>query len=1773
MNNEIRNRKVLFRKAVSLLMVICMMAGLILPLIPVTAFAAAPSSYTTITADSTASVTISSSGTSKYFRFVPAQSGTYRFYSSANYGDTYGSLLDASGNTLTSNDDSGGSGNFSITYDCTKGTTYYIRAYMYGSNTGSYTLNVVTLYTFCDHDYVLQSSTPADCENNGTSTYKCSLCEYIETRTISALGHSYVGDVCSRCGYTLPPYTPRSEYNSSTGDVFLGGRYIELGISKHGSFGTSTSPRTAGFHRSGSLGMIVDGDGWDYGNPPTTGDFFLPGTPEERYVFSYYYNGVAYNYAVAERYGAFTGSWKTVPTVSNQSSGNTLKAVVYGVTQHNIGLELTYSFGVNDKNYKTSVRIINEGGIEISNVRFVRIFDPDQDREVGGDFGTYNKVLANPDRTKEASDTNYAMVVARGSRTLDGFFFVAFDTRAYASQGVVNFPATAYVDGLWSDTHSFPNFATEESMAISSSNTNGYTFQDTCMAITFNVGSVAAGSEDSLEYYSSMSPNVESDLEQIIRPIEPTIDNIYGAVIDHDSVGVGPYVEATVAPGHTISYQWYLNDRASNEGGVAVSGATDASYCVPYKYPAGVVEYYYCVITATRTDNGLSAITVSSPVRVDYLGNTHDFEEVSRIDATCTADGQINYVCRCGEEYTVIIFAHGHSIETVVEAEATCTKDGLIIDRCVNVGCDYEKRTVVHGSHNYSITDRKDAACETPGYVEYTCSGCKDKKYEYFDGKHNYVESSREEAGVELEGSIVYTCTECGDSYSIVIPALSPVLKNSSVLLIQDSLPWAEDVNTALLEVLKNRGVVSSYNIITTSALSDFDLSQYGVVFIANDQSSAMYNRLAANTAKLEAYVRAGGNLIYGACDQGWGGGGSISHSLPGGVTTSNYYSVYNYIVNGMHPIVTGVNTDNRSLKDELLKGNYCSHTYFNRSSLPEGTDVILRDANGNPTLIEYNLGDGTVIASGLTWEYFYVREHYGMVTNYSKYAYDDLVTYMVYMSNTCEHNYEVVETVEVTCEENGYTKYVCSICSREYMGNIVIAEGHKHVETSRTNAGCTANGEVVYTCKCGNSKTEIIIATGHSWTLSASVDPTCTEYGQITYSCDDCSDAYVQLVEPCGHDYAMTATVDPTCVSDGYIDFACQASGCEATKHQTIDMLGHSYGYDNVCDRCGHTIIVHTHIYAAVTVEPTCSSMGYTEYTCECGHSYRDSYMEPTRHNWNEGEVTITASCTSDGVMTYSCRDCTAKKTTVIEAAHQWLDGETVSKTCTTDGSVTRKCGACGKVETEIIPAGHDWNEGVVITAPTCKTEGKKLCGCLTCGETDTLVIEELGHTYVDGVCTRCGAKFIDEITESNHPIYGMYFEIDDILSDYGPSLIDEYGLMLDYNSDAKLDRVAVYLTQEGTMWRRCIAVKGSNIEYATYVPYLSYKSEIKYTGLNHDWINIFRLSENSDGIWCYSNYATIGVNLQDAYGNLLLSLYHIGEAGAETRIFDDLDKMIAWLNGECEEHTPGDWVVDEPASCVEGKRHIECTTCGKVLDFEILPAVADHVSGEWIIDIAPTETVTGLKHKECITCHKSLEEELVPVLAKIVIEKVEAEAGSTVRVTVDIQNNPGIIGALLTLDYDPALKLVDVKAGSAWAGLSFTKPATFSAPSNFIWDGVDSAAHGSGTILVLTFEVPNTAAFNAVYNISISYTPENLIGESMEPVDAVVESGSITVIDSTGDVNDDGVVDVADVIVLRRYLVGGYGVTVDMTAADMDADGEITVADVVLLRRFLVG
>lgn len=80
-----------------------------------------------------------------YFKFTPAESGTYIFTSSTqSYMDTYGTLYDVNGGLLAQNDDGADNGNFRIEHYCQAGQTYVLgaRTYYSSTNTGNATISV-----------------------------------------------------------------------------------------------------------------------------------------------------------------------------------------------------------------------------------------------------------------------------------------------------------------------------------------------------------------------------------------------------------------------------------------------------------------------------------------------------------------------------------------------------------------------------------------------------------------------------------------------------------------------------------------------------------------------------------------------------------------------------------------------------------------------------------------------------------------------------------------------------------------------------------------------------------------------------------------------------------------------------------------------------------------------------------------------------------------------------------------------------------------------------------------------------------------------------------------------------------------------------------------------------------------------------------------------------------------------------------------------------------------------------------------------------------------------------------------------------------------------------------------------------------------------------------------------------------------------------------------------------------------------------------------------
>ncbi|MBQ8587736.1 MAG: InlB B-repeat-containing protein [Oscillospiraceae bacterium] len=195
----------------------------------------------------------------------------------------------------------------------------------------------------------------------------------------------------------------------------------------------------------------------------------------------------------------------------------------------------------------------------------------------------------------------------------------------------------------------------------------------------------------------------------------------------------------------------------------------------------------------------------------------------------------------------------------------------------------------------------------------------------------------------------------------------------------------------------------------------------------------------------------------------------------------------------------------------------------------------------------------------------------------------------------------------------------------------------------------------------------------------------------------------------------------------------------------------------------------------------------------------------------------------------------------------------------------------------------------------------------------------------------------------------------------------------------------------------------------------------------------------------------------------------------------------------------------------------------------------------------------------------------------AVITVKNSYGKGGATVAVDVVIQNNPGILGMTLTLTYDEsALTLTGVTNGDAMSALTFTAPKEFKSGVNLPWDAESISEEDikDGVIATLTFEISKTAQLNSRVPVEVSYDAGAIVDNDLNSLSVLLSPGYIQVLDYTpGDLNDNGIVDTTDVVLLRRYIAGGYGVTIVENAADVNDDGKRNTTDAVLIRRYIAG
>ena len=177
----------------------------------------------------------------------------------------------------------------------------------------------------------------------------------------------------------------------------------------------------------------------------------------------------------------------------------------------------------------------------------------------------------------------------------------------------------------------------------------------------------------------------------------------------------------------------------------------------------------------------------------------------------------------------------------------------------------------------------------------------------------------------------------------------------------------------------------------------------------------------------------------------------------------------------------------------------------------------------------------------------------------------------------------------------------------------------------------------------------------------------------------------------------------------------------------------------------------------------------------------------------------------------------------------------------------------------------------------------------------------------------------------------------------------------------------------------------------------------------------------------------------------------------------------------------------------------------------------------------------------------------------------------GQEVTIPISISNNTGLSGLQFECNYDDVLTLTNVEVGTALNGLNFTAPGDLTAnPVTLLWDGMD-ADESNGEILILTFKVDDNAEIGE-YDISL--TVKSAIDQELNPVDLKIKGGTISVVEYiSGDVDENGEVNSRDIVLTRRFVAGGYDVSILEVAADVDASGDVNSRDIVLMRRYVAG
>lgn len=180
------------------------------------------------------------------------------------------------------------------------------------------------------------------------------------------------------------------------GNVFLQGKWLEVGVTANGSWG-STGGTPPGYHvRGGALDFSYDAghDGWTVGTDPYYGSYFMPGTPFDGWSMqvagaqsnAYFTDGGIFNFPGATLAGSVTGYSNTGGIISGVWTGTA------GVGSA-LNIKTTHRLDTLASWLVVTTVFTNTSAADMPGVYYFATGDPDNDVLLsGGSFPTNNHI-------------------------------------------------------------------------------------------------------------------------------------------------------------------------------------------------------------------------------------------------------------------------------------------------------------------------------------------------------------------------------------------------------------------------------------------------------------------------------------------------------------------------------------------------------------------------------------------------------------------------------------------------------------------------------------------------------------------------------------------------------------------------------------------------------------------------------------------------------------------------------------------------------------------------------------------------------------------------------------------------------------------------------------------------------------------------------------------------------------------------------------------------------------------------------------------------------------------------------------------------------------------------------------------------------------------------------------------------------------------------------------------------------------------------------------